>query len=268
MPQPWASRHAPPRRGLRPLRVSLRPGWTAQRASPRSKLSSDARPVGGTDSPSSFASRLHALVPPGAPCVEVTARLDGPYGRPALPLTSYSALVLVAGGVGITPCVSHAAAALALGFKGPQLTLLWAVRDADALTAWLPGWLLWLAHCGARVLAYTTGARAAREMQARPQVRQGGHRPRPGHAGAVDMEAGVQYSRAEAAALTLAGVTPVRGRPDVRAAIAAAVEAAVAVDKRAGDVAVFVCGPPSLVAAVEDAAAAAGCACAAEHFGL
>ena len=224
--------------------------------------------IGGTDSPSSFASRLRALVPPGAPCVEVTARLDGPYGRPALPLMSYSALVLVAGGVGITPCVSHAAAALALGFKGPSLTLLWAVRDGDALTAWLPGWLPWLAHCGARVLAYTTGARAARELQARPQARQGGQRPRLGQAGAAELEAGTLYSRTEAAALTLAGVTPMLGRPDVSAAIAAAVETAAAVGKRPSDVAVFVCGPPSLVAAVEDAAAAAGCACAAEHFGI
>lgn len=224
--------------------------------------------IGGADSsPSSFAARLRALVPPGAGCADVTARLDGPYGRPALPLTAYSSLVLVAGGVGVTPCVSLAAAALARGPKGPSLTLLWAVRDPEALTAWLPGWLSWLAHCGVRVLAATTGQRAsAVEMQARPPARQGGPRPQLGEAGDA-MESG-RHSHSQAAALTLAGVTATQGRPDVAAAVADAVVEAVASGKTARDVAVFVCGPPSLVDAAYAAAAAAGCACAAEHFGL
>ena len=58
------------------------------------------------------------------------------------------------------------------------------------------------------------------------------------------------------------------GAPDVAAAVADAVVEAVASGKTARDVAVFVCGPPSLVDAAYAAAAAAGCACAAEHFGL
>ena len=191
----------------------------------------------------------------------MTARVDGPYGRPALPLQEYTARLLVAGGegrgVGVTPRESLAAAALAQGAPGEAaLSLLWAVRQPEALTAWLPGWLLWLAACGVRVVVATTGAPAERPLLPllpRHAQSAGGHAHEQLESGGLGCDTGVQL---------------VRGRPDLTAAVAAAVADAHARGKDARDVAVFACGPPALVDAAAEAAAAAGCAFTAQHFGV
>ena len=58
----------------------------------------------------------------------------------------------------------------------------------------------------------------------------------------------------------------VNGRADVAAAVREVVAAAAAAGEPACRVAVLVCGPPQMVDAVQDAAAAAGCHFHAEKF--
>lgn len=222
-----------------------------------------------------FGARLAALASPPAGAA-VRVRLDGPLGRPPLPLHGYDCVLFVAGGVGVTPCVSHLAAlvslrgaegaerraAAAAGAKGdsgattaappppaaapppfrPQaLRLLWVLPSAAPAAEWLPGWLPALAAAGVTVTVAVTRAGFG-----------GGPLPAPvfGDGGDGDGGAGsVEY---------------VAGRPDV----GAAADLAAAAAGPGGCSAVFACGPRGLVEAAAGAAAAAGCAFAHETFGL
>jgi ferredoxin-NADP reductase len=163
--------------------------------------------------------------------------VDGAFGGPALALHRYTSVLLVAGGVGITPFVSVAAHLIALAAaKDAPLraaSLLWAVRDADAPNAWLPELLPSLQASGlfcVRVCV-TRGGGAARD---------------------AEESGGVVLRRAGS------GVVLQRGRPDVAAAVRQAVAAAAAAGAPPSRVAVLACGPSGLVAAAQAAAAAAG----------
>lgn len=61
-------------------------------------------------------------------------RLEGPYGSPALPINDYQQVALVAGGIGITPIVSHALEMLALPDTKftKHINLLWVMRTTDS----------------------------------------------------------------------------------------------------------------------------------------
>jgi hypothetical protein len=173
-------------------------------------------------------------------------RVDGPYGQPAVPhavSARLTSLLLVAGGAGITSCLPCAldmarrmglacptATSRARGSVPPRVALLWAVRHSDALSTWFPGQLERLASCGVAVTCAVTGE---------PD----------------DSDAQLQH-------LTAAGVTLLRGRPDVGAAVRLAAVA----EGGAATAAVFVCGPTSLMHAVETAAAAERVPCYTERF--
>jgi NAD(P)H-flavin reductase len=187
--------------------------------------------------PKSLGARLAAAAA-AAGGGDIRVRLDGPYGGLGLQLRNYDSVVLVAGGVGITPCVSVAAALAAQHRAGDTrlaaATLLWSVREADALTQWLPDWLPGL-HAGAdksvfkSVQLHVTGSDVDAEARAAPKY--------------------------------------VTGRPDVRACVRDAV--ATAAPERGAPacrVAVFACGPAGMVADAQLAAAACGCHFHAESF--
>ena len=172
-------------------------------------------------------------------------RVDGPYGQPAVPhgvSARLTSLLLVAGGAGITPCLPCAldmarrmglaltATSRGRGSMPPRVALLWAVRHSDALTTWFPGQLERLASCGVAVTCAVTGETDD------------------------DTDGQLQH-------LTAAGVTLLRGRPVVGAAVRQAAEVG-----GADTAAVFVCGPTSLITAVETAAAAERVPCYAERF--
>jgi len=187
--------------------------------------------IGDTGGARCFARRLAALCPPGAEQAEVRARLDGPVGRAPLPLRSYASVLLVCGGVGITPAVSLLADLLGEKGAGARLALLWSVREAEAAAAWLPGWLERMSRVGVEVTVAVTGG--------------GGALARPG--GAISFQA---------------------GRPDVGEAVADAVAAARERGLGPHHVAVFACGPAGLVAAAAAAGDRAGAVVVTERFTL
>jgi hypothetical protein len=214
--------------------------------------------------PASFGARAAAAAAAGA---LHHVRLDAAYGGPSLPLAlaRYDAVLLIAGGVGITPLISiaHAlrapdadadadakgdgrtgacARAAAAAPPRPRVTLLWAVRHARAPDAWLPGVLPALAaRSGVDVRVCITGGHDGIESG------EGAAPPPPGQ-GCCDK-----------------GVRVSRGRPDVGAAVR---ECAAAMPPRGRGVAVLACGPRALVDAARAAAAAHGCAFHAELFEL
>ncbi|KAG9120590.1 hypothetical protein FRC07_003863 [Ceratobasidium sp. 392] len=57
---------------------------------------------------------------------EVPVSLEGPYGEP-YPLHLYENVVLIAGGIGVTPAIAYARD---LNARGQHVTLVWASRDA------------------------------------------------------------------------------------------------------------------------------------------
>jgi hypothetical protein len=95
--------------------------------------------------PKSFGDRLVAMCEhEGGECT-VKVKVDGPYGRLPVDLHNYTAAVLIAGGVGITPFprLTRACLDAHLGLKGRMrsVTVMWASRDPEVFTSWLPGWL-------------------------------------------------------------------------------------------------------------------------------
>eukprot|EP00753_Platysulcus_tardus_P018622 PLAT6975.1.p1 GENE.PLAT6975.1~~PLAT6975.1.p1 ORF type:complete len:811 (+),score=384.14 PLAT6975.1:1314-3746(+) len=70
----------------------------------------------------------------------VKVRLDGPYGHPGIDWQAYDGLVLVAGGIGVTPVASLLASCLQAvkeaGDKPPvsRVSVAWVVRDPHSLT--------------------------------------------------------------------------------------------------------------------------------------
>jgi predicted ferric reductase len=127
----------------------------------------------GSSGDAAFSARLAALVPEGQPGADVIVRLDGPLGRPLLPLASYTAVLLVAGGVGITPMVSHMSALLADKSAQPRIHLLWVAKEAEAFDAWLPGWLPELAARGVAVTCACTQAAAESEASSAFTIQSG-----------------------------------------------------------------------------------------------
>ena len=97
------------------------------------------------NNPNSFGDRLVSMCEyEGAECT-LNVKVDGPYGRLPVDLRNYTAAVLIAGGVGITPMprLTRACLDAHLGLKGRMrsVTVIWSSRDADIFTTWLPGWL-------------------------------------------------------------------------------------------------------------------------------
>jgi len=187
----------------------------------------------------SFAARLAVRANATQLGRPLAVRLDGPYGSLSLGLERYACVVLVAGGVGITPMVSVAASLLAQhGAAGSPLRaawLLWSVRDASVVDAWLPG--------------FVEGLQASQLFASRVATR---------------------ATRAPSAAEAEGGKGGAGGgaRLDVAATVDEAVAVAMAGGAEASRVAVLACGPKSLLVSAQGAAAAAGCHFHAEVFEL
>jgi hypothetical protein len=100
--------------------------------------------VVGRGATGSFAARLAALAAI-TPKPVLRVRVDGCYGGPRLQLHRYTSVLLLAGGVGITPFASIANALVSAAHAGTSAlgaaTLVWAVRDAAAIDTWIPGLL-------------------------------------------------------------------------------------------------------------------------------
>ena len=188
----------------------------------------------GRGKPGSFAARLAALAAV-TPKPVLRVRVDGAYGGPRLQLHSYTSVVLLAGGVGITPFASICNDLVAAAHAGHSALgaamLVWAVRDAAAIDTWIPGLLPALQTSGLfTVRVCVTGAPPGDDAE------RGG---------------GVTY-----------------GRPDVDQAVRDAVLAAHEAGAPPRRVAVMACGPPGLIADAQRAAAAQGCHFHAELFSL
>ena len=90
--------------------------------------------------PGSFTTRLHDTAQAAAAGATMQVRLEGPYGILGLNLENYSTLVLLAGGTGVTPMASIAAAVLAGSVKAPtRIFFVWSARSALVFDAWMPG---------------------------------------------------------------------------------------------------------------------------------
>jgi ferredoxin-NADP reductase len=219
------------------------PGVSALESHPLSCVCAAGKPecvsfiIGAGRGAASFGARIAALADTTA-VEKIRCRLDGCYGGPGLQLHRYTSVLLIAGGVGITPFVSIAThlfsqAPGAPGSTGSALraaSLVWAVRKRAAAEAWLPDLLPALrASALFTVRVCVTGE---------PRDAEHGARRRS-----------VAY-----------------GRPDVAAAVRAAVAAAAEHGEPPRRVAVLACGPAGLVEAAQAAAAAQGCHFHAETF--
>ena len=138
----------------------------------------------------SFSSRLfHQIRTAHAGAGDVagmTVRVDGPYGRLQVDLTRYKTIVLVAGGIGITPFLSIIEWAAEQEFAC-TVHLIWTSRVAASFTLWA-GTLLRRIHEGKCVPKfhlhlYTTAATAAARSGLRDRPASGGRRSR----GAMDV---------------------------------------------------------------------------------
>ena len=73
--------------------------------------------------------------------------IEGPYGNLSIPpLESFTGLLYVAGGIGITPFIPHMKAVLQKRQRFnnlEKLTLVWAVRDTDLLQDFEGNYYLW-----------------------------------------------------------------------------------------------------------------------------
>jgi NAD(P)H-flavin reductase len=198
---------------------------------------------GANGGASCFAARIAAAAAATSPKAGIlaSARLDGCFGGPALQLHRYTAVLLVAGGVGITPFASIATHLATLAHERGVLrsaTLLWALRNADAADTWVPGLL--------------PALQASPTFTVQVCITSGGGRRK--HGGDADAERGC--------------TTFTRGRPDIVAAVNAAVQAARDAGQPPSRVAVLACGPLGMLVAAEKAAAAHGAHFHAESFTL
>lgn len=227
----------------------------------------------------------------------VSVRFDGPYGRPSITFPGgYAAVVLVAGGVGITPMASFAELLLAQQ-EPPAITLVWVVRERAALTDWFPGLLKRLRASGrARLRLHVTAPKNAdasellaqdgNEQQAAERLSMdlqgavaGGKTSVQGRA-SFDLEGGPSGGverrhsrpsldlshRTSLQAISAAPEDILDGRPDIAAEVSTAVAAAAASGAGPSRVAVLVCGSGQLVSAAVAAAGAAGCHYHTESF--
>jgi hypothetical protein len=220
------------------------PGVSALESHPLSCVCAAGTPecvtfiIGAGRGPASFSARIAALAET-MPVEKIRCRLDGCYGGPGMQLHRYTSVLLIAGGVGITPFVSIATHLFSLtpdahGRKGQgavrSASLVWAVRKRAAAEAWVP--------------TLVPALRGSALFTVRVCVT---GEPRDAEHGARSRS--VSY-----------------GRPDVAAAVCAAVQAAAECGESPRRVAVLACGPAGLVEDAQVAAAAAGAHFHAETF--
>ena len=251
-----------------PLSVASCPG----RASQLGEVRFIAKQTGG---PRSWTHRLGAAAETAAGDGEpLTVKLEGPYGGVPLPLhRAYRVVVLAAGGSGITPmaCVALGLLRDAAACRAEHVSLAWVLRAddaADLAATWLPE-LAQLAACARfRMQLFNTAGR-----------------PTAAHGTAADECARV-YAKRDANAEVRFDISAPTGRGDAVGAARQALQTAVRVGRpdwaevilaasrkvdppaAPSQVAVLVCGPDTMVAAVRQAALHARCHLHSETFTL
>lgn len=167
----------------------------------------------------------------------ITARLDGPYGSFSVRLQDYKLLVLVAGGIGVTPMASLLQELLAAGAPpGARFHLVWACRGIEPFTGWFPDLLARLQESpqGSMTLFDTSNGKGGEEG--------GGAPPLPGPGGKAT-----------------------GGRPDLPTLFQSLLRDH-GLEAAPGDVAVLACGPAALVGDAQVAARRLGLAFHKETF--
>ncbi len=209
------------------LKLVIKPGdsstWTARlakRIKDNSSKNGETRPLAQAQSTS------------------IRFRLDGPYGQPSLPLAKYSTVVLVGGGIGVTPLLpilaeaAKASAAKSLPLL-KRLVFVWSIRDISYLEV------------------------AASELQLAEQAA----KDQPG---GTSIQLHLHLTVKEPPA-DLPGSYAVKcGRPDMAAIMREAKQADVNTGGQ-GTMS-FVCGPTALVRSVHDAGRSCGVPVHAESF--
>jgi len=214
--------------------------------------------------PTAFGARLANLLT-GCPGGErsVRVRVDAPYGVLPVNLSNYVSVVLIAGGVGITPMPRIARACMdvqqAAKDRMRRVTLVWSARDADAFTSWLPSWLsalegnpLFSVHLHD---TSASGSRTASRTMPTRRIDSASDLIENGNG--VDLE--MHDMKFDGGAPTKHAGAVQMGRPDVAGYIDAALEGARECGDAPNRVLVMCCGPTELIAAAQAAAASRGC---------
>ena len=162
-----------------------------------------------------------ALLPAGA-----AVGLDGPYGRLSVQLARHTSVVLIAGGVGVTPMLSVLAGLC--GGKGPKAWLVWSVREPALAEKFAPLFQKATA-AGHRITIHCTAAAAAAGGAAR----------------ATTNDNPLVGGDLEEAAVTPPALELQPGRPDVGGILREAAAGG------ASEVAVLACGPSVMVEAAK-----------------
>ena len=221
-----------------------------------------------------FGARLANLAT-GCPGGErnVRVRVDAPYGVLPVTLSNYTAVVLVAGGVGITPMPRISRACLdvreAVKDRMRHVKLVWSARGADAFTSWLPAWVSTLeANPLFNVHLHDTSVSASRTTSQPMPRRMDSASDLITNGNGVDLEMHdmrLEYLDNGAPQSFVLGAPPKQpgviqlGRPDVLGYIDAALEGARACGDAPNRVLVICCGPTALITSTQTAAASRGC---------
>merc|ERR1712154_182820 len=96
-----------------------------------------------------FTHLVHELALSAIPCQDIELRVDGPYGAPFV-YEGYERIILIGGGIGITPCHSIFRTLLAQSICGdellPSVDLIWVARDNQMFSLFTSTWQLFEEH--------------------------------------------------------------------------------------------------------------------------
>jgi len=190
---------------------------------------------------------------------EIELHVDGPYGKPFV-YDGYERVVLVAGGIGITPCHSIFSTMLSRSMRTdkeaaplPAVDLLWTVRDKAMLSMFVQTLRRYEAHNPSANNRFSV-----RLFVTRPD---GPADPDGGVEAVIgDIDQKEEYDASQNVVPQTEGMVFTVGRPDWSSVLG------VGDDNDPSTTLVFACGPMGMVKAVENVAVAEGARFYAESF--